>query len=66
MTGEVGGYELVRVAMAEAHSAVVHSGVVAAVRVKPALALASRPYDDDQMRVREVGGGWVVASHERA
>ena len=66
MAGEVGGGELVRAAMADAHGMVAHSGVVAAVIVKPALALASRPYDDDQMREREVIGGWVVAGHGRA
>ena len=66
MADEVGGGELVRAAMADMHSAVVHSGVVAVVTVKLSLALACRPYDNDQMREREVGGGWVVASHERA
>ena len=55
-----------RAAMADMHSAVVHSGVVAVVMFKLALALASRPYDDDQMREREVIGGWVVAGHGRA
>jgi len=64
--GEVSGGELMRAAMADAHDTVTRSGVVAAVIVKPALALASRPYDDDQMREREVGGGSVVASHVRA
>ena len=53
-------------AMVDAHGAVARSGVVAAVTIKPVLALASRPYDDDQMREREVGGGRVVAGHGRA
>ena len=47
MAGEVGGGEPVRTAMANAHGAVARFGVVAAVTVKLALALASRPYDDD-------------------
>ena len=55
-----------RAAMADTHGVVERSDVVAAVIVKPALALASRPYDDDQMREREVIGGRVVAGHERA
>ena len=63
MAGEVDSGELVRTAMADAHDAVAHSGVVAAVIVKPALALASRPYDDDQMRERKIRGGRVVAVH---
>ena len=63
MAGEVSDGDLVHAAMADAHGAVTRSGVVAAVIVKPASSLASRPYDDDQMREREVGGGWVVAGH---
>ena len=66
MADEVGGGELVRAAMADMHSAVVHSGVVAVVMFKLALALASRPYDEDHMRDSEVGGGRVVAGHGRA
>ena len=66
MVGEVSGSELMRAAMANTHGAVVCSGVVAAVIVKLASTLASRPYDDDQLREREVGGGWVVAGHGRA
>ena len=50
-------------AMADTHGTVTPSGVVAAVIVKLDSALASRPYDDDQMRERDVGGGWVVAGH---
>ena len=61
--GEVGGGELVRVDMADVHGAVARFGVVVVVTVKPALALESRPYDDDQMREREVRGGRVVAGH---
>jgi len=53
------------VAMADAHGAVVHSGVVVAVIVKLALAFAYRPYDDDRMRERVVRGGRVVSSHRR-
>ena len=63
MASEVGDGELVQLAMPDAHSVIARSGVVAAVIVKLALALASRPYDDDQMRERDVGGGWVVAGH---
>ena len=66
MAGEVGDGELMRAAMADTYGAVAHSGVVAAIIVKSALALASRSYDDDQMREREVIGGWVVAGHGRA
>ena len=55
-----------RDAMANAHGVVTRSGVAVAVIVKLALALASRPYDDDQMWEREIGGGRVVAGHGRA
>ena len=52
-------------AMEDAHDTVVCSGVVVAVTVKPTLALASRPYDDDLMRER--GRRWtIVAGHGRA
>ena len=57
MAGEVGGGELMHTAMVDAHGVVACSGVVAVVIVKLTLALASRPYNDDQMREREVGGG---------
>ena len=52
--------------MVDAHGVVTCSGVAAAVAVKPASALAYRPYDDDQMREREVGGGRVMAGDGRA
>ena len=52
MAGEVGGGELVRAAMADVHGTVMRFGVVAAVTVKLASALASRPYDDGLMRER--------------
>ena len=55
-----------RAAMADAHGVVTHSSVVVVVIVKPTSTLASRLYDDDQMRERDVGGGWVVAGHGRA
>ena len=66
MVGEVVGGELVHAAMADTHGVVERSDVVAAVIVKPASALASKPYDNDQMREREVRGGRVVAGHGRA
>ena len=53
-------------AMSDAHGAIAHFGVVAVVTVKLALALASRPNNDDHMRDKEVKGGWVVAGHGRA
>ena len=49
--------------MADAHGTVTCSHVAVVVAVKPASALASRPYDDEQPRVREVLGASVVAGH---
>ena len=66
MAGEVSDGKLVRVAMVDAHGAVARSGVVAAVTVKPASALASRPYNKDQIREREVRDATVVAGHGQA
>ena len=50
-----------RAAMVDAHGTVTCSRV--AVAVKPAFALASRPYGDEQPWVREVRGAPVEASH---
>ena len=66
MASEINGGELVRTSMVDAHGVVVRFDVVVAIIVKLASALASIPYDDDQMREGEVKGGWVVASHGRA
>ena len=53
-------------AMADAHGGVVHYCMTAAVGVKPAVALETRPYGDDKIREREVRDATVVAGHGRA
>ena len=53
-------------AMAGAHGADVCSVTDKAVAFKWMVALASRTYDEDQMRERESGDAWVVTGDERA
>ena len=64
--GEVGGGERVLAAMVDVHGGITRSYMMAVVAVKLAAVLATSPNSDDQMREREVGGGWVVVGHGRA
>ena len=50
-----------RVAMVDVHGTIMCSHVAVVVAVKSALALASRPYGDEQPRVREVRGAPIAA-----
>lgn len=45
--------------MVDAHGAVMRSCADATIEVKRAMALASRPYDDDGPRWRDIGGPMV-------
>ena len=55
--------ELELTAMVDAHGAVKHYHADAVVAVKRAMALAYRPYSDDQPREKKVGGAVVMAGH---
>ena len=66
MAGEVGGGERVLAAIVDAHGGVTRSYVTVVVSVKPAMDLATRPYDDNQIMGREVREATVVAGHGRA
>ena len=63
MAGEVGGGERMPMAMVDAHGSVARSRMTVAVAVKPATALVTRPYGNDRLKWREVGGAPVAAGH---